>query len=100
MESIKFFTKDDWICFRVKLQPRASRCGVTGAQGDAVKIRVTAPPVQNRANRELVDLLARIFEVPKSSVRVLSGASARLKTVGISGISTQEAQDLLAPYLV
>jgi uncharacterized protein len=100
MESIRFFTKDDWTCFRVKLQPRASECGVIGAQGDAVKIRVAAPPVENRANRELVDLLARIFKVPNRSVRILSGASARLKTVGISGISTQEARDLLAPYLV
>lgn len=100
MGSVKFFIKDDLLCFRVRLQPRASAGGVIGEQGDAVKIRVTAPPVQNRANRELVDLLARIFNVPKSSVRILSGASTRLKTVGISGISAQEAHDLLAPYLV
>jgi hypothetical protein len=73
------------------VQPRASRTEVAGRHGDALKIRVAAPPVDGEANAELIRLLARVLQVPKTAVSITGGSGARSKSVVIEGIAAEEA---------
>ena len=71
----------------VYVQPRASKTGVVGMHGDAWKIRVAAPPVENAANAELIEFIASKLDVPKRSVRIAAGGTGRRKIVEIDGVS-------------
>lgn len=73
--------------FAVRVQPRAARNEVAGVYGDAIKIRLSAPPVDGAANEELVIFLASIFAVPRRSVRILAGEASRSKVVEIDGVA-------------
>ena len=73
----------------VHVQPKASTTECVGIHGDALKIRVAAPPVDGAANDELTRFLARQLSVPISSVRIHSGASGRHKRVLIIGVTAQ-----------
>lgn len=81
---------------RVRLTPRAARDEIAGWQADArrgelLRVRVTAPPVEGRANAALERLLADALGVPRSAVRVVSGARGREKTAAIDGLDQEEA---------
>jgi uncharacterized protein (TIGR00251 family) len=76
---------------RVRVQPRASRTEIAGEHDGALKVRLTSPPVDGAANRELVQLLARTFRVPPSAVRLIHGETGRSKTVEITGLTAAEA---------
>ena len=67
----------------VRAQPKASRDGFAEVLGDAIKLRITAPPVDGKANRHIVAWLAKQFGVPKSAVHVESGESSRRKRIRI-----------------
>jgi uncharacterized protein len=71
----------------VYVQPRASKTEVAGMHGDALKIRLTAPPVDNAANSALIEFIAGRLGIAKSSVRVASGATGRRKIVEIAGVT-------------
>lgn len=71
--------QDDVLILQVHVQPRASRDEIVGPHGDALKIRITAPPVEGRANRQLTALLARTFGVPRGAVELAGGESGRRK---------------------
>ena len=75
---------------RVRLTPRAAHDEIVGWRGELLRVRVTAPPVGGRANAALERLLADALGVPKSAVRVVSGARAREKTVAIEGARQEE----------
>ncbi|MGD2217311.1 MAG: DUF167 family protein [Gemmatimonadales bacterium] len=85
----------DGVCFEVRAQPRASRTEVAGAHGEAIKIRLAAPPVEGAANAELVAFLAKQLGVSKSAVRVIKGKRGRDKVVQVEGISRADVQALL-----
>lgn len=74
------------------IQPGASRSELAGMHGGALKIRVAAPPVDGAANHELIRFLAALLGVPRSRVSVVSGRSARRKTVIVHGITAPEAR--------
>lgn len=74
----------------VHVQPRARRTELAGRHGDAVKIRLAAPPVDNAANDELVRFVAEVLGVPRAAVRVVRGQTARRKVVAVAGV-TQDA---------
>jgi uncharacterized protein len=76
------------IVFKVQVVPRASRSEIVGEHNGAMRVRIAAPPVDGAANEELVKLLARSLRVPRASVDILNGHSAKLKTVSIAGISS------------
>ncbi|MFC1490979.1 DUF167 domain-containing protein [Nitrospinota bacterium] len=73
----------DGLSFEVTVQPRASRAAIEGERGGALKIRLTAPPVDGSANRQCVELLAKALRVPKSAVEIVSGKSSKRKRVRI-----------------
>jgi uncharacterized protein len=76
------------ISFWVKVDPRASRQGISGLIGDALKVKVHAPPVGGAANEELVEILAEEFRVKKPSIKIISGHSSRDKLIEIEGIAS------------
>jgi len=76
----------------VWLQPRASRNEVAGVHGEALRIRLTAPPVAGRANKALGSFLGELFAVPPGAVEILSGHHGRRKAVLIRGLAPQEAE--------
>ena len=83
------------VLLAVRVQPRASRDEVAGAIEGALKIRLCAPAVDNRANEALTEFLAAVLRVPKSSVRILSGERGRTKRVEITGVTRQQVVNLL-----
>jgi hypothetical protein len=74
----------------VRVTPRAGRDEVVGWQGDELRVRLRAPPVDGRANAALVGLLASRLNVPPSSIELVSGATARVKRLRVEGLSEAE----------
>ncbi len=79
----------------VRVHPRAKRSAVTGRLGDAYKVALAAPPVDGKANDECIRFLAEVAGVPRSRVRILAGASARVKVVEIEGVAQEELERVL-----
>jgi uncharacterized protein len=77
---------------RVHLTPRARREAIDGWRDGILRVRVTAPPIEGRANEALVRLIAAALKIAPSRVRVVAGASARTKLVEVEGCSTTELQ--------
>jgi uncharacterized protein (TIGR00251 family) len=77
------------ISFGVKVQPRARKNAIVGELGDALKIALTAPPIDGRANQACIHLLADLLNVPRSAVTILSGESSRNKIIRVTGISAE-----------
>lgn len=80
----------------VKVHPRARRSAVTGRFGDAWKLDLAAPPVDGKANEECVRYFAALCGVAKSRVRIVTGATARMKVVEIEGIAQEDLEARLA----
>ena len=85
--------------FAVKVHPRARKKAITGIVGDALKLALTAPPVEGKANQAVIDFFADLFEIPRSSVTIASGETSRNKVVRISGIKRQVVEERLAGML-
>jgi uncharacterized protein (TIGR00251 family) len=82
--------EDDGVSFAVRVQPRARRNAIVGELGDALKIALTAPPVEGRANEACIEFLAELLDVPRASVTIASGQSSRNKVIRVTGISVAE----------
>jgi len=80
------------ITLRVRVQPRASRDGLSGEREGALVVRLTAPPVEGAANEALSRLLGKTLGVAPSAVRVVSGASGRNKVVSVAGLDAATAR--------
>jgi uncharacterized protein (TIGR00251 family) len=83
------------VSFPVRVQARASRDEIGGVIQGAMKIRLCAPAVENRANEALVEFLAAVLKTPKSAVRIRSGERSRAKRVEVFGITRQQIENLL-----
>ena len=84
------------IVFVVRVKPRSSRNAIEGEREGALVVRLTAPPVEGQANDALVRLLAAHLHLPKSAVRIVSGARGRLKRVSVRGAAANQVQALAA----
>jgi uncharacterized protein (TIGR00251 family) len=80
----------DGVRFAVRVQPRAKRNAIVGELGDALKIALTAPPVDGRANQACVEFFADLLGLPRSSITIASGQSSRNKVIRVTGISADE----------
>jgi uncharacterized protein (TIGR00251 family) len=80
------------VSFAVKVQPRARKNAITGVVGDALKLALTAPPVDGRANEACIEFFAKLLEVPRSSVTIASGETSRNKVIRVAGLSADEVQ--------
>lgn len=74
----------------LRVQPRASRSEVVGRHGEALKLRLAAPPVDGAANEALVRFLAETLDVPRSALTIVAGSSSRSKVVDVAGLAPAE----------
>jgi len=81
--------------FRVRAQPRASRTEIAGAHGDALRIRLAAPPVDGEANGELLRFLARKLGVARGAVSIVAGEAGRDKLIEVSGARVADVREAL-----
>ena len=79
----------------LRIVPRAAKNAIQGEHGDALKIRLCAPPVDGAANAALIEFLADTFSLPRARVQLLSGQTSRNKRVLLSGCSSSSVRSLL-----
>jgi len=80
------------VTFAVKVHPRAKKNAITGELGDALKLSLTSPPVEGRANEACIEFFAKLLKVPRSSVTIASGQTSRQKVIRVSGLSADEVR--------
>jgi len=78
------------VTIHVKVQPRARRNAIVGQLGDALKVGLTAPPVEGQANDACIEFFAELLRMPRSSITIVSGQSSRNKVIRVAGISGEE----------
>jgi len=84
--------------FSIKIHPRARKNAITGELGDALKLSLTAPPLEGRANDACIEFFANLLNVPRSSVTIASGQKSRMKVIRIAGVSADELQEKLRSH--
>jgi uncharacterized protein len=92
---IEISERDGLLCFLVRVQPRASRDSVVGEVDGALKIRLSAPPVDDRANEALRRFLAAELKIGISAVRIAGGERGRTKRIEVRGVERARILDLL-----
>jgi uncharacterized protein len=80
------------LTFAVRVHPRAKKNAITGEVGGALKVSLTAPPIDGKANTACVEFFAKLLKVPRSSVTIASGQTSRQKVIRISGLSAEEVR--------
>ncbi len=91
-----FEKKDGYIILNVRVIPRASKDAIQGRMGDALKVRIQAPPVEGKANAYLVKFLSKYWKIPRASIKILSGETGRNKRLRISNPPDGLIQELLS----
>lgn len=76
---------DKGFIIKVRVEPRSSKKGVSGVMGDALKVKLTAPPVEGEANEQLIEVLSDYFKIKKSAIKIIRGQASKNKTVEIDG---------------
>ena len=82
--------------FSVKVHPRDRRNEITGELDGALKVSLTAPPIDGKANEACIEFFAKLLKVPRSSVTIASGQSNRRKMIRMSGLSAEEVRKRIA----
>ena len=85
--------------FSLKIHPKARKNAVTGTVGNALKLALTAPPVEGRANDACVEFLAEILRVSRSSITIAAGHSSRTKLIRVAGLTAVALAERLRPLL-
>lgn len=81
--------------FAIRVQPRAKRDTINGELGDALKLSLTAPPVEGRANEACIEFFANLLKLPRSSISIASGQTSRKKVIRVMGLSAGEVRTRL-----
>ena len=92
---IVFYESAEGVSFAVKVHPRAKKNAITGEIGDALKLSLTTPPVEGRANEACVEFFAKLLKVPRSSVTIASGLTSRNKVIRVGGVTAAYVRDRL-----
>jgi hypothetical protein len=87
------------VLLNVYVQPKASFNQICGIYGEALRVRITAPPVDDKANAMLVRFFAKLFKIPKASVTIAQGKQSRAKKIAIQGVDVAEIKTILQPLL-
>jgi uncharacterized protein len=90
---------DGSLLVRLHVQPRAAGNGLAGLHGDALRLRLTAPPVDGKANTAVIATLAKLLGLPKSALRLKSGHQSRTKSVVVTGMDAQHLRTLVQAAL-
>ena len=81
--------------FAVKVHPRAKKNAITGTVGEALKLSLTAPPVDGKANAACIDFFAKLLKVQRSSVTIAAGETSRNKVIRVAGLTAEQVRDRL-----
>ena len=81
------------ITFAVKVHPRAKKNAITGEVGDALKLALTAPHADGKANAACIEFFAKLLNLPRSSVTIAAGQTSRNKVIRVSGLTAQQVRD-------
>jgi uncharacterized protein len=92
---LQLLTQDGAVILAVRVQPRASKTEIVGVLDGALKVRLQAPALEDRANEALCEFLAHLLKTPKSAVRIVSGHRSRSKRVEIRGVTQQQVLALV-----
>jgi len=84
------------VTIAIRVHPRAKKDAITGEVGDALKVSLTAPPVEGKANEACIDFFARLLKVPRSSVSIAAGQSSRNKVIRVEGLTAEDVQRRLS----
>jgi len=84
--------RSDGVSFRVRVHPRARKNEISGELGDALKLSLTAPPIDGKANDACIEFFAKLLKAPRSSVTIASGQSSRNKVICVTGLSAKEVR--------
>jgi uncharacterized protein (TIGR00251 family) len=84
---------DNGVTFSIRVHPRARKNGITGEIGDALKLALTAPPAEGRANEACIEFFAKLLKVPRSSVTIASGQSSRNKVIRVAGVTAEQFRE-------
>ncbi len=85
----------DGVNFAIKVHPRARKNAITGELGGALKVSLTTPPVEGRANEACIEFLAKLLKVPRSSVTIASGQTSRNKVIRVEGVTAEQVRERL-----
>ena len=88
------------LIIEIRVLPRSSRSEVVGIQDGALKIKLTSPPLEGKANDECVRILADQLGIRKSQIEIISGHRARKKTVALAGLKKADLEEILSPFFV
>ena len=91
--TLKVTESNGRVRFAVRVQPRAAKTEIAGLYGDAIKVRLSAPPVDGAANDALVKFFAEIFAVARRDVRIVAGETSRSKIVEVEGITERAVRE-------
>ena len=83
------------VSFAVKLHPRAQKNAITGELGEALKVDLTASPVEGKANQACIEFFAKLLKVPCSSVTIAAGQTSRNKVIRVIGLTAQQIRERL-----
>ena len=83
------------VTFCVKIHSRAKKSAITGELDDALKVSLTAPPINGRANEACIEFFANLLKVPRSSVTIASGQTSRNKVIRVSGMTAEQIRAVL-----
>ena len=86
---------DQGVTVAVRVHPRAQKNAITGELGDALKVSLTTPPIEGRANQACIEFFAKLLKVPRPSVTIASGQTSRNKVIRVAGVSGQYVRDRL-----
>lgn len=86
----------DGLYLRIRVQPRSSKNEVCGVQGNALKIKLTAPPVEGEANKRLIEFLSGFLDIKKSALAIDSGDKSKNKRVKVEGLTKTELEKALS----
>jgi uncharacterized protein (TIGR00251 family) len=85
----------DGVSFAIRVHPRAKKNAIAGEIGDALKVSLTAPPLDGRANDACIEFFAKLLKVPRASVSIASGQTSRNKVIRVTGLSAQQLRERL-----
>jgi uncharacterized protein len=84
----------------VRIQPRAKKNAITGEIGNALKVSLTAPPIDGRANEACIEFFAKLLKAPRTSVTIASGLTSRNKLIRVAGVSAAELRERIERELI
>lgn len=83
------------VSFAIKVHPRARKNAITGELGDALKLSLTTPPIEGRANEACIEFFAKLLKVPRSSVTIASGLTSRNKVIRVADVTSEYVRERL-----